>query len=227
MATTDLSFSRNPAGRYEASFVSEGPTVIQMERTEKGSISIYANLEGMEKKYIGGYGNYEKGDYKNMVFMVDTLPGMTVTVESSSEVVSAKMSSGSESIKDLLSSYTRSSMEGVQPGEESLLCNVRDGSSMKYVGMDKTGFVGVSNGSTDDVWAEMGCGDSNTKVGSRLLAKTTGIYYTKKEGTDTGSDDEILTKGDLNELRMKINELEKRLSMLQNSLQSPLISLKA
>lgn len=94
MATIDLLFSKNPANRDEASFVSEGVTTIQMKRAKEGSISIYANLDGMEKKYIGGYGAYKNGDYKNMVFTVDVLPGMTVTIESSSEVVSAKMLTG-------------------------------------------------------------------------------------------------------------------------------------
>ena len=60
-----------------------------MERSGNGYINVYANLDGMDKKFIGGYGNYNGG--KNEVFTVDVPSGITVTIESSQEVVSAKM----------------------------------------------------------------------------------------------------------------------------------------
>lgn len=89
MAATDLQFSKNSDNRYEASFVSEGAVTIQMKRKNVGFINIYANLDGMEKKYIGGYGDYNGG--ANVIFTVDVSPGVTVTIESAAEVLSAKM----------------------------------------------------------------------------------------------------------------------------------------
>lgn len=86
---SDLQFSKNSENRYETSFTSEGAVTIQMERSDSGFINVYANLDGMQKKYIGGYGNYYGG--KNEIFTVDVPSGITVTIESSSEVVSAKM----------------------------------------------------------------------------------------------------------------------------------------
>jgi hypothetical protein len=89
MAATDLQFSKNSENRYEAQFVSEGAVTIQMERSGSGYINVYANLDGMDKKFIGGYGSYNGGS--NEVFTVDVPSGITVTIESLQEVVSAKM----------------------------------------------------------------------------------------------------------------------------------------
>lgn len=89
MATTDLSFSKNSGNRWQASFVSEGAVTVQMQRKDVGAVNIYANLDGMTAKYIGGYGNYNGGN--NVIFTVDVPSGVTITIESYSEVVSAKM----------------------------------------------------------------------------------------------------------------------------------------
>lgn len=89
MAATSLEFSKNATNRYEASFVSEGAVVIQVERAGNGYINVYANLDGMSKTYIGGYGLYNGGS--NLIFSVDVPAGVTVTIESLTEVVSAKM----------------------------------------------------------------------------------------------------------------------------------------
>lgn len=89
MAATDLSFSKNSQNRDQASFVSEGAVTVQMQRKDVGALNIYANLDGMGAKYIGGYGSYNDGN--NLIFTVDVPAGVTVTIESYPEVVSAKM----------------------------------------------------------------------------------------------------------------------------------------
>lgn len=88
MAATDLSFEKNSENRNQASFVSEGAVTVQMQRRDAGAVNIYANLDGMEKKYIGGYGHYNGGN--NVIFSINVPVGVTVTIESFSEVVSAK-----------------------------------------------------------------------------------------------------------------------------------------
>lgn len=55
MGTTSLTFSLNKENRYEATFVSEGAVTVQMERAGTGYIYVYAHLDGLEKKHIGGY----------------------------------------------------------------------------------------------------------------------------------------------------------------------------
>lgn len=89
MATTNLQFSKTSAGRWEASFVSSGAVTIQVKRVKFGSMNIYANLDGMERSYIGGYGHYNEGS--NSLFRVDVPAGLTVTIESLIEVLSAKL----------------------------------------------------------------------------------------------------------------------------------------
>ena len=89
MAATDLQFSKNSDNRYYASFVSEGAVTIQIKRQQVGFINIYANIDGMDKRYIGGYGDYIGG--ANVIFSVDVAPGVTVNIESAAEVLSAKM----------------------------------------------------------------------------------------------------------------------------------------
>ena len=88
MAATSLEFSKNATNRYETSFVSEGAVVIQVERAGNGYINVYANLDGMSKTYIGG--TVYSGN-SNLIFSVDVPAGVTVTIESLTEVVSAKM----------------------------------------------------------------------------------------------------------------------------------------
>lgn len=89
MAATDLQFSKNSDNRYYASFVSEGAVTIQIKRQQVGFINIYANIDGMDKIYIGGYGDYNGG--ANVIFTVGVSPGVTVNIESAAEVLSAKM----------------------------------------------------------------------------------------------------------------------------------------
>lgn len=88
MAATDLSFSKNEENKYVASFVSEGPVTIQVKRQEAGSLNIYANIDGMDAIYVGGYGPYNGS--ANLIFNVDVPAGVNVSVESFTEVLEAK-----------------------------------------------------------------------------------------------------------------------------------------
>lgn len=89
MAATDLSFSKNEENKYVASFASEGPVTIQVKRQEAGSLNIYANIDGMDAIYIGGYGPYNGS--ANLIFNVDVPAGVNVSVESFTEVLEAKV----------------------------------------------------------------------------------------------------------------------------------------
>lgn len=89
MEITDLQFSKTSTGRWEASFVSSGAVTIQIKRVKYGSMNIYANLDGMERSLQRGSGHYNEGS--NSLFMVDVPAGLTVTIESLIEVLSAKI----------------------------------------------------------------------------------------------------------------------------------------
>lgn len=89
MAATDLSFSKNEENKYVASFASEGPVTIQVKRQEAGSLNIYANIDGMDAIYVGGYGLYNGS--ANLIFNVDVPAGVNVSVESFTEVLEAKV----------------------------------------------------------------------------------------------------------------------------------------
>lgn len=86
MAET-LSFSK-AGSAWEASYASEGDTVVQVERAEGGWLNVYANIDGMERKAIASWSPHD-GD-GNMIFKVCVPAGLTVTLESESEVTAAK-----------------------------------------------------------------------------------------------------------------------------------------
>lgn len=86
MAET-LPFSKAGAV-WEAAYASEGDNVVQLERTAGGWLNVYANMAGMERKAIASWTHYEGG--RNMIFKVCVPAGLTVTLESESEVTAAK-----------------------------------------------------------------------------------------------------------------------------------------
>lgn len=89
MEITDLQFNKTSTGRWEASFVSSGAVTIQIKRVKYGSMNIYANIDGMERSLQRGDGYYNEGS--NSLFRVDVPAGLTVTIESLIEVLSAKL----------------------------------------------------------------------------------------------------------------------------------------
>lgn len=86
MAET-LTFTQQGSA-YTATYTSTGDTVVQLVRKDSGWLNIYANIDGMEKKVIGSWSPH--GGDKNMIFKVSVPSGLTVTVESESEVTEAK-----------------------------------------------------------------------------------------------------------------------------------------
>ena len=88
MAATDLSFSKNNKKKNVSSFVAVGSVTIQVKRKEAGALKIYANIDGMDAIYVGGYGPYNGS--ANLIFNVDVPAGVNVSVESFTEVLEAK-----------------------------------------------------------------------------------------------------------------------------------------
>lgn len=86
MATNDLIFTRNARNWWESKFVSSGNVVtIQIQRAAYGSFVIYANLPGMKETPAG------TSDGTNILFAVDFPEGVEVTIESMTEITSAKI----------------------------------------------------------------------------------------------------------------------------------------
>lgn len=82
-----MSFTEK-GGVWTASYTSGGDTVVQLKRKGGGWLNVYANIEGMERKAIASWTSYEGG--KDVLFKACVPAGMTVTVESGSEVTAAK-----------------------------------------------------------------------------------------------------------------------------------------
>ena len=88
MAVSDLTFTKD-GNLYKASFVSAGKQTVQIERAEKGSLDIKACIEGMTP--TGMPMPFQFYNSANMLFEVETQPGVNVTVLSGSQVTSAKI----------------------------------------------------------------------------------------------------------------------------------------
>lgn len=87
MATTNITFSK-VGDIYEATFVSQGPCVIQLDRDKKSPVSVSANISGMQKVPIANFSNAYMED---VIFELDLTVGLEVTIKSQTEVKSAKM----------------------------------------------------------------------------------------------------------------------------------------
>lgn len=85
MATTNLSFSKQ-GQVYQATYASQGDTVVQLDRVQGGIVRVYAHVEGMTPSPI--FGDYNAG--KNFLIKVCVPSGMTVTIESETEVTTGK-----------------------------------------------------------------------------------------------------------------------------------------
>lgn len=84
--TTELVFTKNKKG-WQASFVSEGDCVVEVERTGQGMLQVHANLEGMKQVLVAELGP----NNENMIFEVAVPEGVEVTITSRAEVISAKL----------------------------------------------------------------------------------------------------------------------------------------
>lgn len=91
--TTSLTFGKK-GDSYVATFSSQGPCVIEMERDKQSLVSVSANLEGMPPIPIG---NFQNPYMPSLIFELDLPSGIAVTVKSSTEVRNAKMLTNAES----------------------------------------------------------------------------------------------------------------------------------
>ena len=85
---TSLNFQKN-GQTYQTRFTSSGGgCIVQLERDENSQVVVYANLPGMEPTLISIVKNqYDTG----IMFRLDVPSGIEVTIESVTEVKSAKM----------------------------------------------------------------------------------------------------------------------------------------
>lgn len=84
---TSLNFQKN-GQTYQTRFTSSGGGIVQLERDENSQVVVYANLPGMEPTLISIVKNqYDTG----IMFRLDVPSGIDVTIESVTEVKSAKM----------------------------------------------------------------------------------------------------------------------------------------
>lgn len=82
---TELIFNKE-GSRYIASFTSSGSTTVQIDRESKDYLTVYANIEGMNKVSI-----FNATIYEDFIFDVDVPEGVVVTIESGIPVVKAMM----------------------------------------------------------------------------------------------------------------------------------------
>lgn len=85
---TNLTFTQNADGFYEASFNATGePQAVQMVRTTADAVTVFANVGTLAKTPVQGFSKYETGS--NCIFTVNFPSGVKVTIVSNSQVTSA------------------------------------------------------------------------------------------------------------------------------------------
>lgn len=87
METTVLEFKKT-GGLYEAKFTSGGKVTVQLERDERGLVSVCGNMQGMKPVVLGVYDNPYGAD---AAFSVNIPEGMEVVIRSATEVKKAKL----------------------------------------------------------------------------------------------------------------------------------------
>lgn len=116
-------------------------------------------------------------------------------------------------VKDDFKAYSKDELAGVVDGDKAWCHNHRNGGSLKYVKKDgKTAIISV-DGQGENLLAQFGWKDTDTESGTRkaLIANKDGIFYLKdKTGVETSTDEEIVTKKELNELITRIEALESK-----------------
>lgn len=88
MEITALTFNKQPDGNYAASFVSTGLATIQISRKSIGTLSVRANIPGMNPVPVSLLDNPYSTD---IIFELDIANGLEVSVISSTEVTDAKI----------------------------------------------------------------------------------------------------------------------------------------
>lgn len=88
MATT-LNFEEQGGG-WQAKFISEGACVVEMERSEQGTVAISANIQGMRPIPVPIVNLANPYDSSAM-FIIDIPKGLEITIKSTSKVTKAMM----------------------------------------------------------------------------------------------------------------------------------------
>ena len=107
-----------------------------------------------------------------------------------------------------LDSYVIKSLQN-ESGVWAQVINAIEGGGIKLDTNTHEAWIGVNDGTQNNIWAEICTINHETKIGSRILANTEGMFYTKdKDNIEYASDDEILTKGTLkNTIEEKVGPL--------------------
>lgn len=83
---TNLSFATRGGKKEYCEITPAAPVVVQVIREGNEFFTVYANLEGMAPTTI-----FADNVHKDFIFQVDVPEGVTVTMESCSHVVNAKI----------------------------------------------------------------------------------------------------------------------------------------
>lgn len=84
----DLTFSPSPSGQYEATFISLGPSTVQLTLSKPSTVRVLANVHGMPPCLMG---MFPISSVTSLLFTADFVAGTEVTVSSSSPVTEAKI----------------------------------------------------------------------------------------------------------------------------------------
>ena len=169
-------------------------------RAEKKESELQQSIEGLESGKIDKSDVYTKSqtDSKDLAVLGDVLTRMWTN---------KTPDSGS-------TGYFKA-VNNQSDGSYGQLWNEDSGGGAQYY--NKTAniisFVGVNSDNADGICAQIYSKGKGNNVGSRLNVNPNGMFYTK--GKSNGSfdeNDEIVTKKELNELLLRIAELESRLN---------------
>ncbi len=84
----DLQFIEDEKGQYVAQFVSSGTTAIQINRTESAQLKVFAAIGNLTPILVVKFGD---DSTKDLIFELNIVPGVNVTIISKSEVKEAAM----------------------------------------------------------------------------------------------------------------------------------------
>ena len=87
MATTTLNFIEKD-GTWQASYISSGLCVVELEREEGGVVSILANIQGMRAVPVMQHRN---GYTSDAILKINVPSGIEVTIKSQTEVKNGKI----------------------------------------------------------------------------------------------------------------------------------------
>lgn len=89
MAATDLTFTQNAQGHYEANCTSSGDRIgVNLNRAASGTLIVFGSIENLEKSPLYNFG---PGADQDLIFEIDTPADVKLTLVSYTEVTAAKI----------------------------------------------------------------------------------------------------------------------------------------